>query len=140
MRLDEHARARGEPELAASVSAAGGAAVTLGVLLITIDIRAGSSGRAAEAGLFAALVVAGYLVLTFLGAEIHPAGVTAVVLGIPGALGWWLLPGAHSFDDVRPFLVLTILGWILAFVLPRTARTHDLRRSHRPFSVALDPR
>jgi hypothetical protein len=120
MRLDEHARARGEPSLATVVSATGGAAVTLGVLLITIDMRAGASGHLAEAGLFAALIVAGYLVLALLGRETHPAAVTAIVLGVPGALGWWLLPGAHSFGDIRPFLVLTILAWVIAFVAPRT--------------------
>ncbi len=120
MRLDEHARARGEPSLATVVSSTGGAVVTLGVLLITIDMRAGASGHLAEAGLFAALIVAGYLVVSLLGSETHPAGITAIALGIPGALGWWLLPGAHSFGDVRPFLVLTILAWAVAFVAPRT--------------------
>jgi hypothetical protein len=31
-----------------------------------------------------------------------------------------LLPDAHDFGDIRPFLVLTILAWLLAFVAPRT--------------------
>ncbi len=120
MRLDEHVRARGEPTLAAAVTASGGAAVALGVLLITVDMRADSSGHLAEAGLFAALVVAGYLALALLGPDTHPAGIAAIALGVPGALGWWLLPGAHSFGDVRPFLVLTIAAWLVAFVVPRS--------------------
>jgi hypothetical protein len=118
--LGAHARARGLPSLAEAVSATGGIAVALGVLLITIDIRADNSGRAAESALFAALVLAGYLVVLLLPAPTHPAGIAAVVLGIPGAIGWAVLPGAHRFEDVRPFLVLTILAWIIAFVVPRT--------------------
>ncbi len=113
-------RARGVPALGQAVSATGGAAVALGVLLVSIDIRAENPGRAAPTALFAALVVAGYLVVALGPRETHPAGVTAVVLGIPGALGWGLLPGARSFGDIRPFLVLTIMGWLVAFALPRT--------------------
>ena len=117
--LGERARARGLPSLADAISATGGIAVALGVLLITIDIRADQGGRAAEAGLFAALVLAGYLVVLLMPAEAHAAGVSAIVLGIPGALGWAVLPGAHTIGDVRPFLVLTIGLWIVAFVAPR---------------------
>jgi hypothetical protein len=34
--------------------------------------------------------------------------------------GWWLLPNAERFADVRPFLVLTILGWAACWIAPRT--------------------
>jgi hypothetical protein len=114
------ARHRAVPTLAEAISATGGVAVTLGVLLITIDLRADNPGRAAETALFAALVLAGYLTLRLLPAETHAAGVSAIVLGIPGTLGWLLLPGAHRYADIRPFILLTIAAWILAFVLPRT--------------------
>jgi hypothetical protein len=113
-------RARGVPSLAEAVSATGGIAVAIGVLLITVDIRADHSGRGAEAALFGGLVLVGYLAVLLLPVGTHGAGVSAIVLGIPGALGWLLLPGAHSFGDIRPFLVLTILAWLAAFVVPRT--------------------
>ncbi len=113
-------RARGVPSLAEAVSATGGIAVAIGVLLITVDIRADHPGRGAEAALFGGLVLLGYLAVLLLPVGTHGAGVSAIVLGIPGALGWLLLPGAHSFGDIRPFLVLTILAWLAAFVLPRT--------------------
>jgi hypothetical protein len=113
-------RNRGVPSLAEAVSATGGVAVALGVLLVTIDIRADHSGRGAEAALFAGLVLVGYLAVLVMPPVTHAAGVSAVVLGIPGALGWLLLPGAHDLGDIRPFLVLTILAWLLAFVAPRT--------------------
>ncbi|HEV7526318.1 MAG TPA: hypothetical protein VGP92_15215 [Acidimicrobiia bacterium] len=113
-------RDRGIPSLAQAVSATGGVAIALGVLLISIDIRADNSGRAAETALFAGLVLAGVLVLVLLPDGLHPAGVSAIVLGIPGALGWLLLPGAQKFADIRPFLILTIGGWIVAFAIPRT--------------------
>ena len=90
------------------------------MLLIAIDVRAEHSGSGAQVAMFAGLVLAGYLVLLFAPDEVHAAGVTAIVLGIPGAFGWGFLPGARSFDDVRPFLVLTIAGWVVAFVAPRT--------------------
>ena len=117
------------PSLAEAVSATGGVAVALGVLLITIDIRADDSGRVAEIALFAGLIVAGYLALGSCPRQTHAAGVSAVALGDARAHSVGaLLPGAHSFGDIRPFLVLTILGWVAAFVASADARAHDLRR------------
>jgi hypothetical protein len=122
--IRERARIRGIPSLADAVAATGAVAVAIGVLLMAVDVHAAQSGVAAETAMFAGLVLAGYLVLIFAPAEVHAAGVTAIVLGIPGAMGWAFLPGAHSFGDVRPFLLLTIAGWALAFVAPRsTGRT-----------------
>jgi hypothetical protein len=86
--LEARTRARGVPSLAEAVSATGGVVVALGVLLITIDLRADSSGHGPEAALFAGLVVVGYLAVLVMPPVAHAAGISAVVLGIPGALGW----------------------------------------------------
>jgi hypothetical protein len=114
------AQQRGVPSLAEAISATGGVALALGILLITIDLRAAHGGRGEPTALFAALVLAGYVAVWLLPTEAHAAGVAAIVLGIPGALGWLILPGAHRFADIRPFIVLTIAGWIVAFVVPHT--------------------
>ena len=42
-----------------------------------------------------------------------------IVIGVFGALGWWWLPHAHRFADVRPFLLLTIGAYALCFLAPR---------------------
>ena len=46
--IETRTRSRGVPSLAEAVSATGGVAVALGVLLITIDLRADSSGHGPE--------------------------------------------------------------------------------------------
>jgi hypothetical protein len=66
------------------------------------------------------LIAVGYLALGLLPREIHPAAVTLIVAGVPGAIGWWLLPHAHRFADVRPFIILTILAWAACWLAPRT--------------------
>jgi hypothetical protein len=87
-------------------------------LLITVDIYADHPGRSAEVALFAALIVVGYVVLAALPPVLRGAGVTMIVIGVPAALAWWLLPHAKSFSDVRPFLVLTIFGLGVCWVVP----------------------
>ena len=108
---------RPDPTLAEAISATGGIAVALGVLLIAIDVYADHPSRGAEVALFAGLVLAGALVVLLAPRDFHPAGVTAIVAGIPGVFGWWLLPHAHRFADIRPFLILTIVAWLACFVV-----------------------
>ena len=115
-------RARGVPSLAEAVSATGGIAVAIGVLLITIDIRADHSGHGARrrrcsaawcwSGISRSCVLAGR-------GRTGPGSAPSSWVS-RGRSGWLLLPGAHSFGDIRPFLVLTILAWLAAFVVPRT--------------------
>ncbi len=88
------------------------------MLLITIDIYADDPGRGAPVLLFAALVLAGYVVLALAPKVLRGAGVTMILIGVPAALGWWILPKADTFADVRPFLLLTILGMALCWLAP----------------------
>jgi hypothetical protein len=90
------------------------------VLLVALDVYAEHSGRSAQAAMFAALVVVGYVALGLLPAVLRPAGVALIVVGVPGALGWWFLPEADRFGDVRPFLVSTIAGMVICWLVPRT--------------------
>jgi len=110
------------PSLAEAVSATGGIALALGVLLITIDIRAQRvRTRRRERPCSRRWCSRGYLtVFLLLPAEpAHPAGIAAGRLrGYRGAIGWGRAAGARTAStDVRPFLVLTILAWIIAFVV-----------------------
>jgi len=57
--------------------------------------------------------------LALLSPRVYPAAITMIVIGIFGALGWWWLPHAHRFADVRPFLLLAIGAYALCFVAPR---------------------
>jgi hypothetical protein len=116
----KRARERGAPAAADAIAFAGGLGVALGVLFLTVDLYAHDHGRAPGVALFVVLLAAGYLMLAFLPNPIHPAAVTLVVAAVPGAVGWWLLPGADRFADVRPFLVLTLLGWTACWIAPRT--------------------
>jgi hypothetical protein len=119
---DLHTRGekRGEPKLSDAIATTGAIAIAIGVLLIAIDTYAGNSKNAGPAAMFGGLAVAGYLVAMFAPSTLKPAGITAVVIGLPAALGWWLLPGARDIGDVRPFLILTIVAMALAFIAPST--------------------
>jgi hypothetical protein len=118
--LDARSRERGEPSISDAVACTGGIAVAFGLFLLSGDWYSNHPGRGAQFAIFAGLVLAGYLVLSLLPRVVHPAGVTAVVIGIPAALGWWLLPESERFADVRPFLGLTVLAFALCFIVPRT--------------------
>ena len=43
-----------------------------------------------------------------------------IVIGVLGTFGWWILPHAHRFADVRPFLALVVLAYAGLFLAPRT--------------------
>jgi hypothetical protein len=118
--LGARAYERSAPAAADAIAFTGGLGVAAGVLLLTADIYAHDHGRAPGVALFVLLIAVGYLTLSFLPRPTHPAAVTLIVAGVPGALGWWLLPGADRFADVRPFLLLTILGWAACWIAPRT--------------------
>jgi hypothetical protein len=118
--FNRHTEERGAPRLSDAIATVGSVAAGVGILMISADIFDSSPGRPAPVALFAALVLAGYAVLLWAPASVRPAGITAVVVGILGALGWWWLPGASSMADVRPFLLLTIVAMVVCFVVPRS--------------------
>jgi hypothetical protein len=64
-------------------------------------------------------VLVGVVMLALLPSRVHPAAITMIVIGVFGALGWWWLPHAHRFADVRPFLLLAIGAYALCFIAPR---------------------
>lgn len=111
---------RSAPAASDAVAFTGGLGIAVGVLVLTFDFYAHDHGRWPGIALFAVLVAVGYLALSLLPREIHPAAVTLIVAGVPGAIGWWLLPHAHRFGDIRPFIILTILGWAACWLVPRT--------------------
>jgi hypothetical protein len=113
------ARQRGRPAISDALAALGGVAIGAGVLLITIDIRLHHSSTIANVALFLGLVLIGFVVVNFLPATVHPAGIALIAIGVFGTFGWWLLPHAHSWSHIRIFLVLTIAGYIACFVAPR---------------------
>jgi hypothetical protein len=119
--LGARAHERSAPAAADAVAFAGGLGIALGVLLLTGDLKAHDHGDWPGIALFAVLVAVGFLALGLLPRALHPAAVTLIVTGVPGAVGWWILPGADSFGDVRPFLILTILLWAACFIVPRTS-------------------
>jgi hypothetical protein len=111
---------RSAPSAADAIAFTGGLGIAAGVLFLAADMYAHDHGRAPSVALFVVLIALGYVTLSFLPHPTHPAAVTLIVAGVPGAFGWWLLPHAHRFADVRPFLVLTILGWAACWIAPRT--------------------
>lgn len=123
---------RGErpaPSLAEAVSATGGIGVAIGILLISIDTYADHPLRLPPVAMFAGLTLVGILVAALLPSDLHAAGVAAMAIGIPGALGWFFFPHAHRFADVRAFLWLSIAAWLVCFAIPRLG--------HRPIFLAL---
>ncbi len=111
---------RNAPAASDAVAFTGGLGIAVGVLLLTIDMNTHGHGRWPGIALFAVLVAVGYLALGLLPRQLHPAAVTLIVAGVPGAVGWWILPHAHRFADIRPFLILTIVLWVACFIVPRT--------------------
>ena len=90
--LGARAFERSAPAAADAVAFTGGLGIAVGVLVLTIDFYGHGHGRWPGIALFAVLVAVGYLALGFLPRETHPAAVTLIVAGVPGAIGWWILP------------------------------------------------
>jgi hypothetical protein len=118
--FNRHTEERGAPRLSDAIATVGSIAAGVGILMISADVFDSSPGRPAPVAMFAAFVLAGYALLLWAPRSVRPAGITAIVVGILGALGWWWLPGATSMADVRPFLILTIVAMAAAFVVPRS--------------------
>ena len=118
--LGARAHERSAPAAADAIAFTGGLGIAVGVLALSADYYAHGHGRWPGIALFLVLIAVGYLALGLLPREIHPAAVTLIVAGVPGAIGWWLLPHAHRFADVRPFIILTILAWTGCWLAPRT--------------------
>ena len=118
--MGARASKRDAPAAADAVAFTGGLGIAVGVLLLAVDFNTHGHGRWPGVALFAVLVAVGYLALGVLPRELHAAAVTLIVAGVPGAIGWWILPHAHRFGDIRPFLVLTILAWAACWIAPRT--------------------
>jgi hypothetical protein len=111
---------RSAPAAADAIAFTGGLGIAVGVLLLSIEGYSRGHGRTTGIALFAVLIVVGYFALGLLPRETHPAAVALIVAGVPGTIGWWLLPHAHRFADVRPFLILTIVAWAGFWLVPRT--------------------
>src|SRR5215212_6375350 len=90
--LGARAYERSAPAASDAVSFAGGIGIAVGVLLLTIDLNTNGHGRGPGIALFAALIAVGYLALGLLPREVHAAAVTLIVTGVPGTIGWWILP------------------------------------------------
>jgi hypothetical protein len=118
--LGDRARERGRPAISDALAVLGGIAIGVGLLLITFDIYMHHSSRAANVALFVALILIGFVVLAWLPATVHPAAITMIAIGVFGGLGWWLLPHARHWSDIRIFLVLAIAGYIACFVAPHS--------------------
>ena len=114
-------RERRAPAAADAIAFTGGLGIAVGVFLLTGDFFAHGHGRPPGVALFAVLVAVGFLALGLLPHSTHAAAVTLIAAGIPGALAWWILPHAHRFADIRPFLILTILAWGACWLAPRTS-------------------
>src|SRR5260221_14294285 len=95
--LGARAYERGAPAASDAVAFAGGLGIAVGVLLLTSDLYTHGHGRWPGIALFFVLVAVGYLALGLLPRETHPAAITMIVAGVPGAVGWWILPHAHRF-------------------------------------------
>ena len=70
----------------------------------------------------------------------HAAAITVIVAGVPGMLGWWILPHAHRFADVRPFLILVILAWAACWLAPLTRGRTIFVAAALHLPLALDAR
>ncbi len=113
---------RPRPSLADALAAGGAIVVAIGALLVAIDLIDGSGEPDWELGalVFALLGAAGSLLAWFGPTSTRPAAVTAVAVSVPFVYGFLILPDAGSFADVRPFVLLTIGTWVVAYVVPRT--------------------
>ena len=107
--LDARALERSAPAASDAVAFAGGLGIAVGVLLLSIEFYTKGHGRWPGIALFSALIAVGYLALGLLPSETHPAAVTMIVAGVPGAVGWWLLPHAHRFADADRLFHRTFL-------------------------------
>src|SRR5213592_3890735 len=97
--LGARAHDRNTPAAADAIAFTGGIGIAAGVLLLSIHAFTHGDGRPTGVALSAVLIVVGYFALGALPRETHAAAVTLIVTGVPGTLGWWLLPGAHRFAD-----------------------------------------
>lgn len=116
---------RPRSSLADALAAGGGVVVAIGTLLVALDVIGvigDSEDPPWEAGalVFLVLLAVGYVVAVVGPVAARPAAVTVVAVSVPFVYGFLLLPETDSFSDVRPFLLLTIATWLLAFALPRT--------------------
>lgn len=118
--VGDRTRDRNAPAAADAVAFTGGLGIAVGAMLLASEAFKRGHGRTAGIALFAGLIVIGWFALGILPRATHPAAVTLVVVGVPGAIGWWILPHAHRFADIRPFLILVIVVWAAFFIAPRT--------------------
>ncbi|GIU90221.1 MAG: hypothetical protein KatS3mg010_1320 [Acidimicrobiia bacterium] len=113
---------RPRSSLADALAAGGGGVVAIGTLLVAVDVIGDSEDPPWEAGalVFLVLLAIGYVVAFVGPLAARPAAVTVVAVSVPFVYGFLLLPEADAFADVRPFLLLTIATWLVAFAVPRT--------------------
>jgi hypothetical protein len=108
---------RPRPSFADSLAAGGGVIVAIGVLLIALDMTGNGDDGWKGALLFTGLLAVALTVMFVAPRAVRPGCTSAVVLSVPAAYGFLVLPSADSFGDVRVFFVLTIATWCLLFVV-----------------------
>jgi hypothetical protein len=114
------AERRATPWLSHAFAAAGGALVTLGVVIVGADAAGDDGSGTLGVVLCLVVILAGYAALSLLPAGFGAGAVAAIVTAVPGAIGFLLLPDSDGPDVLRGFLVLSVLGWAVCFVAPRT--------------------
>ena len=129
--VDWRIERRGTPWLGHAVAAGGGALVAIGFIAIGVDVYPDGSHDPGWVGfgLCVALLLAAVVAFPYVPSLVRAACVAVIAIAVAGAAGFVVFPGVHHVDDVRPFYVITIAAWLLAFVFGPTRR--------RPLFLAL---
>jgi hypothetical protein len=117
---------RTSPWLGTSVAAMGGVLVAIGVVALGTDLGSGDDNfnQAPGIALSVVMVALSLALVSRLPGASKGAALGAAAAGIPVLTGFVLLSDASSFDDLRAFQILTIIGWLLVFFLgPLRMRT-----------------
>ncbi|MDQ1520192.1 MAG: hypothetical protein QOI55_1265 [Actinomycetota bacterium] len=120
------AERRGTPWFGHAIAAGGGALVAIGVVAIGGDVYPNGSDDPGWIGalLCLALIVVAAVALPRVPSAVRSACVAAIAIAVPGGVGFIFFPGVNGLGDVRPFFAVTIVLWLLAFVLgPTRGRT-----------------
>jgi hypothetical protein len=116
-------RERPRPSLATAVAAGGATIVAVGVLALAVDLFVDDDGDTSRLGptlLWLVVLAAGYALAWVLPAAVGPSATTLTAWSVLGTFGFLWLAETDSFDDIRVFLLCTILAYGALFVAPRT--------------------
>jgi hypothetical protein len=120
-RLGWRAERRPTPWLHHAVAAGGGAVFALGVIVLAEEAVPDASD---DPALWSALICAASVALGFvlaaradLPGALPSAAVSLVAIGIAATAGFLFFPGVQDFSDIRPFLLVTIGGWTVVWMI-----------------------